>query len=129
MLFARRQINIINASDHIDQRLQNLNPILNIFQETQDFLFLTDSVIICIYLRKSQPKVFKKPPKVISWSEELQISKLLKWDLIHSISTFWDLSLGLLLQGRHLLFIKKIWNMKTLDKIKTLISTKDQKCG
>ena len=35
---------------------ENLNSISNIFQETQDFLFLTGSVNICMYLRKIQSK-------------------------------------------------------------------------
>ena len=42
-----------NAFDVDADISENLNSILNIFQETQDFLILTDSKIICIYLRRS----------------------------------------------------------------------------
>ena len=39
----------LKAFHLIYENLENLNCIRNTFQETQDFLVLTDSVIICIY--------------------------------------------------------------------------------
>ena len=49
--------------DFIDESFENLNSISNIFQEARNFLVLTDSVIICTYLRKRQHKfLWKEPP-------------------------------------------------------------------
>ena len=49
--------------------LENLNFIPNIFQETHGFSVLTDSVITCIYLRRSQRKVLwrKNHLQTFSW--------------------------------------------------------------
>ena len=64
--FVVSEISKHNAFDFIDENFETLNSISNIFQETHDFLVLTESVIICIYLRKVQRKGFsKKPPKDI----------------------------------------------------------------
>ena len=41
----------IHVNTMLLTNFENLNFILNIFQETHDFLVLTDPVIICIYLR------------------------------------------------------------------------------
>ena len=40
---------------------ENLNSISNIFQETHDFLVLTDPVIICICLSKNHRQTFSWP--------------------------------------------------------------------
>ena len=56
--------------------LENLNFIPNIFQETHGFSVLTDSVITCIYLRRSQRKVLwkKKTPTDIFVTREKYVS-------------------------------------------------------
>ena len=46
VLLARRHLNTMLLTN-----FDNLNSISNIFQETHDFLVLTDPVIICIYFR------------------------------------------------------------------------------
>ena len=43
-----------NAFELINKNFENLNSISNISQEADDFLVLTDSVIICIYSRRNQ---------------------------------------------------------------------------
>ena len=56
VLLAQRHPNtmILNNSE-------NLNSILNIFQETHDFLVLTDPVIICICSSKNHRQTFSWP--------------------------------------------------------------------
>ena len=56
ILLPRRYLNTRLAIDLIHEKFENLNSIPNIFRETHDFLVLMESVIICIYLRKSQRK-------------------------------------------------------------------------
>ena len=54
MLYSEQPI-VSLARRHLNKMIftnfENLNFISNIFQETHDFLVLTDPVIICIYLR------------------------------------------------------------------------------
>ena len=61
---------------------ENLNSILNIFQETHDFLVLMDPVIICIYLRTTD-RNFRDQVNVRHSS-----LKLLKCDLGEILNTF-----------------------------------------
>ena len=82
-----------NAFNIIDKNLKSLNSISNIFQETQYFLVLKDSVIICIYLRKSRRKsLWEKTPTDIAWPGNVchPISTLLKCDLAQKLNIFWD---------------------------------------
>ena len=69
---------------------ENLNSISNIFQETYDFLALTDPLIICIYL---------KPPIDI-YVTNVPHPKLLKCDLVQTLSTFRNLSLQIFATGK-----------------------------
>ena len=68
---------------------------LNIFQETHDFLILTDSVIICIYLKTTE-RHFRNQGNI-----RHPTSKLLKWDSAQTLDTFRNPSLQILLPGRH----------------------------
>ena len=84
---------------------EDLNFISNIFQETHDFLVLTDPVITCICLRTTN-RHFRDQGNV-----RHPTSKLLKCDLVQTLNTFRDPSLRnpsfrnpSLLPGRHLLF-------------------------
>ena len=72
---------------------ENLNSILNIFQETHNFLVLTDPRIICIYLRTTD-KHFRNQGNVRHLS-----SKLLKCDLVQTLNTFWGPSLWIFAAG------------------------------
>ena len=72
---ARRYLNTM-----ILNNFEILNSILNSFQETHDFLVLTDPVIIFIYL----------------WTTDIFVtvcypaSKLLKCDLVQTLNNFWN---------------------------------------
>ena len=92
-LLAWRHLNTIILTD-----FENLNSISNIFQETQNFLVLTDPVIICIYLRTTD----------IHFCDQGNVryptSKLLKLDLVQTLNTFRNPPLP----GRHLLFTHKV---------------------
>ena len=68
-----------------DSEFENLNSISNIFQETHNFLVLTDPVIICVYL-KTTDKHFHDQENVCH-----PISKLLKCDLVQTLNTFRNL--------------------------------------
>ena len=46
--------------DIIDRIFENLNFILNIFQDPHDFLIFTESVMIYIFSINSQPKIPRK---------------------------------------------------------------------
>ena len=48
------------ALDHVNDNLENLNSIPSIVQETQNFLILTNSLHVYIYLRISSLSFFKK---------------------------------------------------------------------
>ena len=87
------------------KNLENLNSILNIFQETHDFWVLKDSVTIIIYLRISQRKsLLKKHRQTFSWPGErpsyhpkvlVQIFK----DLVQKLNIFRDHSLQIFVAG------------------------------
>ena len=60
------------------QNFKNLSAISDIFQETLDFLVLTDSLIISIYLIKSQRKfLWKKLPTdiLVTWGMSVILSQ------------------------------------------------------
>ena len=75
VFLARRYLNTM-----ILNNFEILNSILNSFQETHDFLVLTDPVIIFIYL----------------WTTDIFVtvcypaSKLLKCDLVQTLNNFWN---------------------------------------
>ena len=75
-------------------KFENLNSILNIFQETHDFLVLTDIVTICIYLRTTD-RHFRDQGNV-----RHPISKLLKCDLFQTLNTFRNPSLRIFAAGK-----------------------------
>ena len=77
VLLARRHLNTV-----ILTIFENLNSISNIFQETHNFLVLTDPSVICIYLRTTE-KHFCDQVKV-----RYPTSKLPKWDLLQTLDTF-----------------------------------------
>ena len=66
---------------------ENLNSISSIFQETHDFLVLTDPVIICIYLRTTDRHLCDQG------NVRHPTSKLLKYDLVQKLNTFRNPSL------------------------------------
>ena len=80
------QPTVLLAGGHLNTMLftnfENLNSISNIFQATHDFLDLTDSVIICIYL-KTTDIIFCNQENVRHFT-----SKLLKCDLVQALNTF-----------------------------------------
>ena len=79
-----------NSFDFIDENFKNLNSISNVFHETHYFLFLTDSVVICTYLRRTSVRSFwKKPPADIFLTRGTSIITL-KWDLVRLLNTFWN---------------------------------------
>ena len=103
ILLARRYLNTLLLTN-----FENLNFILNIFQETHDFLVLTDPVIICIYLRTTD-RYFRDQGKF-----HHPTSKLLKCNLFQILNTFWNPSLRIFAAGKsslvlvHLLFWFKL---------------------
>ena len=90
----------IHVSTMLLTNLENLNFILNIFQETRDFLILTDPVIICIYLRTTN-RHFRDQGNVRHLT-----SKLLKCDLVQTLNTFRNPSLRIFAAGKASLFFK-----------------------
>ena len=82
VLLARRYLNTMLLTN-----FENLNSISNIFQETHNFLVLTDPLIICIYLRTTDIH-FRDPGNV-----RHPTSKFLKCDLLHTLNTFRNPSL------------------------------------
>ena len=71
VLLARRHLNTMLLTN-----FENLNSISNIFQETHDFLVLTEPLIICIYLRTTDRQFCDQR------NVRLPTSKLLKYDLV-----------------------------------------------
>ena len=82
---------------------ENLNSISNIFQDTHDFLVLTDPVIIYIYLRITTNRHFRDPTDIFG-NVHNPTSKLLKCDLVQTLNTFRNPLCRFLLPVRHLLF-------------------------
>ena len=73
---------------------ENLSSISNIFKETHDFLFFTDPVIICIYLRTTD-RHFRDQGNV-----HHPTSKLLKCDLVQTFNSFLNPSMGIFTAGK-----------------------------
>ena len=82
VLFARRHLNTMILTN-----FENLDSILNIFQETQYILVLTGPVIICIYSSTTD--------RHLRGQENFchPTSKLLKRDLVLTLNTCWKPSL------------------------------------
>ena len=76
-VLARRHLNTMILTN-----FKHLNSISNIFQETHDFFFLTDPVIICIYLGISE-RHFCDQGNV-----RYPTSTLLKCDLVQILNIF-----------------------------------------
>ena len=89
VLLARRHRNTMLLTN-----FENLNSISNIFQETHDFLVLTDPLIICIYLRITE-RHFRD-----QGNDRHPTSKLLKCDLVHTLNTFRYPSLRIFAAGK-----------------------------
>ena len=70
-----------------------LKSISNIFQQTHDFLVLTDPVITCIYLRTTD-RHFRDQGNIRHFT-----SKLLKCYLVQTLNTFWNPSLWIFAAG------------------------------
>ena len=81
----------------LSANFENLNSISKSFQETNDFLVLTDPVISCIYLRATDSH-FPDQGKVCQ-----PTSKLLKRDLVQTLNTFRNPSLRIFAAGKHFL--------------------------
>ena len=88
-LFIRRHLNTMVLTN-----FENLDSISNIFQETHDFLVLTEPVIICIYLRTTG-KHFCDQGNV-----RHPTPKLLKCDLVQTLNTFRNPSLRIFAAGK-----------------------------
>ena len=120
VLLARRHLNTMLLTN-----FENLNFISNIFQETQDFLVLTEPLIICIYLRTTDRQFCDQR------NVRLPDSKLLKYDLVQTLNTLNTLLCEFLLPGRHLFHLifvgspffqntkssSQIWIKKSCGKI------------
>ena len=89
VLLARRHLNTMILTN-----FENLNSISNIFQETHNFVVLTDPVIICIYLRTND-RHFHDQGNVRHLT-----TKLLKCDLVQTLNTFRNPSLRIFATGK-----------------------------
>ena len=96
VLLARRHLNTMLLTN-----FGNLNSISNIFQETHNFLVLTEALIICIYLRTTDRNF-------CDWENVRHpISKLLKCDLVQTLNTFRNPSLRIFAAGKASLALAK----------------------
>ena len=73
---------------------ENLNFMSNTFQKTCDFLYLTDPLIICIYLRTTG-RHFRDKGNV-----RHPTAKLLKFDLVQTLNNFWNPSFQFFAAGK-----------------------------
>ena len=89
VLLARRHLNTMLLTN-----FEHLNSILNIFQETHNFLVLTDPLIICICLRTTD-RHFRDLGNV-----RHPTSELLKWYLVQTLNTFRNPSLRIFAAGK-----------------------------
>ena len=89
VLLARRHLNTM-----ILVNFEHLNSISNILRKTHDFLVLMDPVIICIYSRTTN-RHFRDQRSVGH-----PTSKLLKCDLVQTLSTFHNPSLRIFAAGK-----------------------------
>ena len=88
---------------------ENLNSISSIFQETNDFLVLTDPVIICNYLRTTE-RHFRDQGNV-----HHPTSKLRKYDSVQTLNTFRNPSLRIFSTGKASLVSNLINNAEVSD--------------
>ena len=102
VLLAQRHLNTLLLTN-----FDNLNSILNIFQEIHDFLVLTDPVIICIYLRTTD-RHFRGRANV-----RYPTSKFLKCNLVQTLNTFRNRSLRIFVAGKA--SVVEIYFSKVLD--------------
>ena len=97
MLYSE-QPTVLLARRHLKTMLlinfENVNSILNIFQEIHDFLVLKDPVIICIYL-KTTDRHFRDQGNIPH-----PTSKLLKCDLVQKLNIFRNPSLRIFAAGK-----------------------------
>ena len=110
-LLVWRDVNI-NAFHLIDKIFENLNSISNIFQEHHNFLIFTDSFIIYISWRRSQPKFSVKNTEKRFLDQGnahalINSSKLLKWDLVYLLNTLGDPSLRIFAAGKASFVVNK----------------------
>ena len=89
ILLARRHLKTMLLTN-----FENVNSISNIFQETKNFVVLTNPIIICVYLR-STSRHFRDQGKV-----RHSTSKLLKCDLVETLNTFQNPSLRIFTAGK-----------------------------
>ena len=85
-LLARRHLNTMLLTN-----FENFNSISNIFRETHGFLVLTDTAIICIYIRTVFVTGDWRPPAHL---------KVTKCDLVQILKTFWNPSLRIFTAGK-----------------------------
>lgn len=94
MLHSEQQI-VVLARTHLNTMIltnfENFNSISNIFRETHGFLVLTDTAIICIYIRTVFVTGDWRPPAHL---------KVTKCDLVQILKTFWNPSLGIFTAGK-----------------------------
>ena len=98
MLYSEQQT-ILLAQRHLNTQwfrpiFEDLNFVSNIFQETDDFLVLTDPVITSIYSRTTD-RHFRDQGNV-----HLTTSKLLKCDLVQILNIFQNHSLRIFAAGK-----------------------------
>ena len=105
MLYSE-QPTVLIARRHLDTMIftnfENFNSISNIFQGIYNFLVLTDLVIIFIYLRTTG-RCFCDEGKVCH-----PTSKLLKFDLVQTLNTFWNPSMRIFAAGKAFLAFLRI---------------------
>ena len=97
ILLVRRHLTTILLTN-----FEKLNSISNIFQETQNFLVLTDPLIICIYLRATDIH-FRDQENVChpTW-------KFLKCDLVQTLNALLNPSLRTFYVGKGSLVLNKV---------------------
>ena len=105
VLLARRHLNTMILTN-----FESLNSISNIFQETHDFLVLTDLVNICLYSRTTD-RHSRDQENVCHLT-----SKLLKCDLVHTLNTFRNYSLRIFSAGKASLVCFRDYASEVFDK-------------
>lgn len=94
MLHSEQQI-VVLARTHLNTMIltnfENFNSISNIFRETHGFLVLTDTGIICIYIKTVFVTGDWRPPAHL---------KVTKCDLVQILKTFWNPSLRIFTAGK-----------------------------
>ena len=98
---ANRFVGSETSKTMILSNFENLNPISNIFQETRDFLVLTETIINYLYLFKNNDRHFRD--QVERPSSHLKVTKMWFGPKSKEIP-FGTLLWGFLPPGKHLLF-------------------------